>query len=235
MSKNAIVSGATRGIGRSTVLNLARKGYNLALGSRNQEDLAQLKKEILEIDSKLEVLITRINFGEKSDIDFFTKYILDKWNSVDVIINNVGHYDTDSILDFIAEEVIEMMNTNFYSAIHLTSPFLDQMIRNQSGHIFNICSVLSKEVRAEAASYSISKHALYAYSKLLQDEFRGTGIKVTSIIPGSTNTSSWGDANVPRNEFVQPEDVANMIITCLESKKGTFPEEIILQASHRDY
>ncbi|MCI5055934.1 MAG: SDR family NAD(P)-dependent oxidoreductase [Flavobacteriales bacterium] len=235
MSGLAVISGATRGIGRNVAILLAQKGYHLALASRSQEDLAELKREILEINANAQVLITRVNFSEKSDIDFFTKYVLEKWSKVDIIINNVGVYNTDSVLDFNMSDLNETLRINFFSAIHLTSPFLDQMIRSQTGYIFNICSVLSKIVRPKAASYSISKHALLAYSKLLQEEFRGTGIKVTSIIPGSTNTSSWGEANVPREQFVQPEDIADLIWTCIQSKKGTFPEELIIQASHPEY
>ena len=76
---------------------------------------------------------------------------------------------------------------------------------------------LSKKTRKRAVSYSISKHALYTYTKLLRDDLRNFNVKVTAILPGSTNTSSWDGLDAPVKDFVQPEDVANGVLMAIQS------------------
>ena len=96
----------------------------------------------------------------------------------------------------------------------------------KTGYVFNILSVLAKEVRTSAAAYTISKHALKALNDLLREELRPYSIKVCAIYPGSVNTSSWDGISADRESMVQPKDIADFIKNSVTGSKNAFVEEI---------
>lgn len=213
----AIVTGATKGIGKAITLALAGEGYMLGLGSRSLKDLEYLSREIKGLYPHIEVITKSADFSQKYETRNFAETFINYWGDVDVLINNVGVYEEDNLGSFSEKKLEEMMDINFMSAVRMTQPFIPEFKKKGGGHIINICSVLSKKVRKKAVSYSLSKHALYAYTQILRAEMRKHNVKVTAILPGSTNTSSWDGLDAPVEDFVQPEDVANGVIMALKS------------------
>lgn len=213
----AIVSGATKGIGKAITLALASEGYDLGLGARNLEELDFLRKEIQALYPNIEVITKSVDFSQKHETRNFAETFLHHWGEVDILVNNVGVYEEDNLNGLNESTLMNMFNVNFFSAMRLTQPFLPEFKKRKSGHIINICSVLSKKGRKRAVSYSLSKQALYGYTKLLRAELRKHEIKVTAILPGSTNTASWDGLDAPVEEFVQPEDVANGVLMAIQS------------------
>ncbi len=213
----AIVSGATKGIGKAITMALAAEGYDLGLGARNLEELDFLRKEIQAIYPNLEVITKSVDFSQKHETINFAETFIHYWGDIDVLVNNVGVYEEDDLETLTEKGFMDQFNVNFFSALRLTQPFIGEFKKRKSGHIVNICSVLSKKVRKRAVSYSISKQALYGYTKILRAELRKYDVKVTAILPGSTNTASWDGLDAPVDEFVQPEDVANGVIVALQS------------------
>lgn len=213
----AIITGATKGIGRAVTMALAEAGYDLGLGSRNLQELDYLRREIAALYPNVEVITKSADFSQKHETRNFAETFIHHWGEIDVLINNVGSYEEDTLDTFSESKLEDLMNINFYSAIRMTQPFIPEFKKRGGGHIINICSVLSKKVRKNAVSYTISKHALYTYTKLLRKDLRKFNIKVTAILPGSTNTSSWDGLDAPIEDFVQPDDVANGIMMALNS------------------
>ncbi|MAZ38199.1 SDR family oxidoreductase [Salibacteraceae bacterium] len=213
----AIVSGATKGIGKAITLALANEGYDLGLGARNLEELDFLRKEIQAIYPNIEVITKSVDFSQKHETRNFAETFLNYWGDIDILVNNVGVYEEDSLDDLSENGLMNMFNVNFFSAMRLTQPFLPEFKKRKSGHIINICSVLSKKMRKRAVSYSLSKQALYSYTKILRSELRDYDVKVTAILPGSTNTASWDGLDAPVDDFVQPEDVANGVLMAIKS------------------
>ena len=213
----AIVTGATKGIGKAITMALAEEGYDLGLGARNLSELDYLSKEIKALHPDLEVITKSADFSQKHETRNFADTFIHYWGDIDVLVNNVGKYEEDSLDNFSESNLKSLFNINFYSALRLTQPFLPEFKRRKSGHIINICSVLSKQSRNHAVSYSFSKQALYTYTKMLREELRTYNVKVTAILPGSTNTASWDGLEAPVHEFVQPIDVANGVIMALNS------------------
>lgn len=213
----AIVTGATKGIGKAITLALAGAGYDLGLGARNLEELDFLRREIRAVYPSIEVITKSADFSQKHETRNFAETFMHYWGDIDVLINNVGYYEEDSLDSFSESNLVDMFNVNFYSAVRLTQPFLPEFKKRKNGHIINICSVLSKKVRKRAVSYTLSKQALYTYTKILREEMRKSNVKVTAILPGSTNTSSWDGLDAPVEDFVQPEDVANGVMLALTS------------------
>lgn len=228
----AIVTGATKGIGRAIAFELAGKGYSLALSARSVDDLGKLKSDLTELYPRQTVLIKPCDFSIKKQIDEFSDFVKATFKQLDVIVNNVGIYHESTISEDKDGVMENLMNTNVYSAYHLTRHFTDMMKAKKSGHIFNICSVTSLSPRTTAAAYSITKSALLSFSRALSNEMSEYNIKVTSIIPGSVNTSSWDNIPAAKEQFVQPKDISKMISACLNMSQYTLIDEIVIRPLH---
>lgn len=232
--KRAIISGATRGIGKAVAIALADQGYDLALAAR---DLAQLEnfKAVLKERTSGEIMTRSVDFASKFETSNFAQAVLHSWGGAEVIVNNVGIYSM-GIIDREEEGTLEkMLQLNLQSAYYLTLPFLKGMRQQKNGHVFNICSAVCKTPRVNAPAYTISKQALKAFNDVLREEMRPYGVKVTAVIPGSVNTSSWEGIEAPKEDFVQPEDVAALIMQSLSLSRGALMEEIVINPLDKNY
>lgn len=229
----AVISGATKGVGKALAIALAKEGFSLALNARNKNDLEQLQSELLRNYSSNVFIYVGDLSDKNSALDFSTK-VLSEFKNIDVLINNVGKYDLDKITDD-GVDLDDMMKTNLNSAYYLTKYLSINMCKNGKGHIFNICSVLSLMPRSTAATYTISKHALKGFNDVLREEMREYGVKVTAIYPGSINTSSWEGIVAPKELFVQPDDIVNIVKTCLHTSKNANIEEIVIKPLDKKY
>ncbi|MCB0410241.1 MAG: SDR family NAD(P)-dependent oxidoreductase, partial [Flavobacteriales bacterium] len=229
----AVISGATRGLGKALAFTLAEQGFDLAISARNESDLSHLKSELTNAFS-VKVYAQVCDLSKKEEALLFAENVLKEYNQVDVLINNIGKYNVGRLTDEECD-LESMMNTNLNSAYYLTKKIATRMCEHQKGHIFNICSVLSLGPRIDAATYTISKHALKGFNDVLREEMREHQVKVTAIYPGSINTSSWEGIVAPREKFVQPEDICEVIKTCITISKNANIEEIIIKPLDKKY
>jgi short-subunit dehydrogenase len=229
----AVITGATRGVGRALAFMLAREGFGLALCSRSASDLEALKTE-LESSFNSVISIFATDLSVKENAINFSKKVLTKHNKIDVLINNIGRYNIGKLTDETCDLEL-MLKTNLNATYYITKLIAAEMVNNGQGHIFNICSVLSLSPRVDAATYTISKHALKGFNDVLREEMREHNVKVTAIYPGSINTSSWEGIIAPKEKFVQPEDIAETIKTCLYVSKHANIEEIVIKPLDKNY
>lgn len=229
----AVITGATRGVGKALAIMLAQEGCGLTLCSRNLSDLEELKLE-LETNFNIPIFIYQADLSIKEDALLFSKTIIEKFNKIDVLVNNIGKYNIGKLTDNDSDLEL-MLNTNLNSAYYITKHIAANMGNNNSGHIFNICSVLSFSPRVDAATYTISKHALKGFNDVLREEMREHNVKVTAIYPGSINTSSWEGIIAPKEKFVQPKDIAETVKTCLHISKNANIEEIVIKPIDKNY
>ncbi|WP_443937971.1 SDR family NAD(P)-dependent oxidoreductase [Pedobacter sp. MW01-1-1] len=222
----ALITGASKGIGKSIALKLAQSGYDLMLLARNLTDLQQLKIE-LEVYGT-EVNVFSIDFGNIEQVKTFIYAKEMESLYVDVLVNNVGTFLPGSLLDE-ADEVFEKQQYINVNAAYYFSKFFGKKMREvQSGHIFNICSVASKAPVQNAGSYSVTKAAMLSLNHVLRQELAPHHVKVTAFLPGSTLTSSWEGTTIPNEKFVQPEDIAETLYTILTLSKGVNVDEVTL-------
>jgi short-subunit dehydrogenase len=231
----ALITGATRGIGRSLCFAFAQEGFDLIVSARTEQDLLELKKSINGNFPTINVDCYPVDFNEIDQVKLFAIQVSEKYNTIDVIVNNVGVFIPGTISNEEDDVFEKHLNVNFRSAWYLTKPLLQIMKNRRSGYIFNICSTASVSLRSDAASYSISKMALYGFSKALSEELRDYNIKVTAILPSSVNTSSWDGIDAPKNEFIQPEDISNAVIGALTNSKGAYTEEIMIKTLNKNF
>ena len=224
---NAIITGATKGIGKAIAIKLAEAGYNLGICARNNDDLAGLSRELAY--TGVRIFYQATDCSSKTQVYEFCAALIAEFGTIDVLVNNAGVFLPGSLLDEEDERFEYQQLLNLNSAYYL-SKYIGRMMRKQGfGHIFNICSEASKETKQNGGSYSVTKSGLLSLNHVLRQELSEYNVKVTAILPGSTLTASWEGTEIPAGSFVQPEDIANTLHTVLNLSSGVNVEEIILK------
>ena len=147
----------------------------------------------------------------------------------DVLINNAGLFNPGSVIDEPEGSLDEMLNINLKSAYHLTRVLVPEMIKQRSGHIFNICSIASLDAYDNGGAYSISKFALYGFSKNLRRELIPHQIKVTHVLPGAVYTDSWSGSGIDPQRIMEASDIARLIKTAITLSPQACVEELIVR------
>jgi len=227
--KTALVTGATKGMGKAISLALAKEGHKVIACARDWNALQTLQKDITNSYPNAEVFIQSCDFSMPSQVTELLIWLETNSLDVDVLVNNVGLFIPGSILDESDDMLAKHMQINLF-APHLLSVHLGRKMRaNKRGHIFTISSVASRNAIATAGSYSVTKYALAGLTAVLREELKGHNVKVTEIIPGSTLTASWEGTKISKDEFVLPEDIAQALIAVLSMSAGANVDEIIIK------
>jgi short-subunit dehydrogenase len=227
--KNALITGATKGMGRSIAIAFAKEGINLAICSRNEKDLEEFKRELQQINPQVQVVAVVADGSLKEQLLRFAEAAEQQLGFIGIIVNNLGMFDASSILDESENAFDKQLNTNLMPAYHLYRYFGKKMMAAREGHIFTICSVASLDPIAAAGTYSVTKYALLGLNKVMRLEMQPHNVKVTAIIPGSTLTNSWKDAVVDKDKFVSPDDIASAIINIYKMSTGANVDELIIK------
>lgn len=226
---NAVVTGSTKGIGKAIVELLVSKGINIAICSRNENEIDDFLKGLKKAFPKVKAIGLKTDMSVKSDVLKFADFVLKEFETIDILINNAGIFIPGELTKEEDGALEKMIETNLYSAYHLTRSLLPNMIENQSGHIFNMCSIASKIAYPNGGSYSISKFALLGFSKVLREELKTKNIKVTSILPGATWSASWEGVDLPKSRLMQADDIAKIVWSALEMSPSAVIEDIVIR------
>ncbi|HTI61148.1 SDR family oxidoreductase [Mucilaginibacter sp.] len=226
---NALITAATKGMGRATAIALARDGISLAICARNEQELEAFKLELLEMNPGIQVMTQTVDGSVKDQLLGFAASAEKELGFISIIVNNLGMFDPVSILDESDEAFDKQLNTNLMPAYHLYKHFGKKMIAKREGHIFTICSVAALDPIAAAGSYSVTKVALLGLTKVMRAELQPHGVKVTAVIPGSTLTNSWAGTTISEDKFILPEDIASAIVNTYKMSAGANVDEIIIR------
>ena len=226
---NAVITGASRGIGKATAAMLALHGYDLYLCSQNEFNLLQTIDELKRNFPNVNIDGKALNMGDKTQSKLFGEWILGKNISIDLLVNNVGTFIQGNVSDEPDGALEKMLEVNLYSAYHTTRALLPRMKADKSGHIFTICSIASLAAYPGGGAYSISKYALLGFTKNLREELKEFGIKVTAIIPGAVYTDSWKGSGVSEERIMEDRDIAKMIYACSQLSPQAVVEEIVIR------
>ena len=229
MNRKAVITGATKGIGKAIAEVLATDGYDLMICSRTEEDLEALKTDFSLRFPYIKVTAHVVDMGVKSEVIRFGNQIKEDWQRVDVLVNNAGLFIPGAVIEEEDGNIERMIEMNLYSAYHLTRAVLPLMIPHKKGYIFNMCSVASLKPYPNGGSYSIAKYALLGFTKNLREELKPKGIKVTAIMPGATWSESWAGYEAPPERLMNPRDIAEAILSALRMSSGAVIEEIIMR------
>ena len=234
MNRTAVISGGTKGIGKALVQRFAQDGFDIITCSRNQAALDALEVEIQESFPGVRVFTRKSDLSLKAEVNDFVKYIVAKKSHIHVLINNTGVFFPGQISEEPDGQLESMINTNLYSAYYLTRGLLPIMKHDKKGHIFNICSIASITAYVNGGSYSISKYAMYGMTKVLREEMKEHGIRVTAVLPGATLTPSWEGADVPESRFMRAEDVAEAVFGAYSLSENAVVEDLLIRPMEGD-
>jgi short-subunit dehydrogenase len=226
---NAVITGASRGIGKATARIFALHGYDLYLTSLNEQNLLQTIEELERDFPNVSVDGKAFNLGNKQEAQLFGEWVSTEADTIDVLVNNAGNFIQGNVSDEPDGALEEMIQVNLYSAYHLTRSLLPKMMRAKSGHIFTLCSIASLGAYPNGGSYSISKFALLGFTKNLRRELQPHGIKVTAIIPGAAYTDSWKGSGLSPQRLMEADDIAKAIYHATLLSPQAVLEEITLR------
>lgn len=229
MKKLIVVTGGTKGIGRAIIEKFCQQGFDAVSCSRHENELQELKKKVESQIPGANVYTRKADLSDKAQLSDFAGFVNETGRTPEVLVNNAGlfipgmiHQEEEGVLE-------QMMNINLYSAYHLTRKLLPGMIEARKGHIFNMCSTASIMAYTNGGSYCISKFALLGMSKVLREELKDKGLKVTAIMPGATLTASWEGTELPPERFMKPEDVAEACWSAYCMSPQSVVEEILIR------
>ena len=203
--------------------------FDIITCSRNLDDLSKLKEDVNKESKSVSVNFIQSDLSKEKECQNFIDYVKSFKRNLDLLVNNVGIFSPGKIYNEDEGILKRMINTNLYSNYHISRGLIPSMLSRKKGHIFNICSIASKIAYSNGGSYCVSKFALYGMSLCLREELKDKGIKVTSVLPGATLTSSWDGSEFDKNRFVQPNDIAESIFSIYNMSSGSTVEEIIIR------
>lgn len=231
---NIVVTGASKGIGRAIAVKFAANGYSLFLCARNETPLKQLAAELEGTHPGIRVRYKGCDVSDARQVLDFAAWVSEHAGSVDVLVNNAGAFIRGQVHDEPEGVLEKLMQTNLYSAYHLSRALVPDMIRRRSGHIFNICSIASLKAYPFGGSYSITKYALAGFSANLRDELKQYDVKVTAVFPGAAFTASWEESGLERSRFMEAADIAGMVYAASGLSPRACVEEIVIRPQAGD-
>jgi len=225
----AIITGASKGIGKAIALKLASDGIHLILTARNFSELDLLKQEIQKEYPNIQVSVYTADLSNRVEVEKLIEDVLAQHQDLNILINNAGIYKQGDIS--IGDESIleEMMAVNLYAPIHISRGLLPNLLKNQKSQIINICSIAGLDPYPRAGMYSISKFAMQGFSRCLREELKEKAIKVCTIYPGATWSNSWEGSDLPATRIMQSSDVAEVISMSIKLSPSAVLEEITLR------
>ncbi|MCP1123456.1 3-ketoacyl-ACP reductase [Bacillus sp. 3103sda1] len=221
--KNALITGAGRGIGRAVAIALAKEGVNVGLLARSEENLKAVAKEV-EAEGVKAVTATA-DVSSYEEVSEAIETLKNGLGSIDILINNAGISKFGKFLELDVAEWEKIIQVNLMGVYYVTRAALPGMIEQQSGDIINISSTAGQKGAPVTSAYSASKFGVLGLTESLAMEVRKHNIRVTALTPSTVATDmavelGLTDGNPDR--VMQAEDIAEFIVVQLKLNKRTF-------------
>jgi 3-oxoacyl-[acyl-carrier protein] reductase len=221
--KTALITGAGRGIGRATAIELAKEGVNLGLIGLKLENLEKLAEELSQYDVTISAAAADV-----SDLEAVTHavdHIKSDLGAIDILINNAGTAKFGGFLELTPVEWEKNIRVNLMGVYNVTRAVLPEMIERKSGDIMNIASTAGEKGAPVTSAYSASKFAVMGLTESLMLEVRKHNIRVTALTPSTVVTDLAYEANLISGDaerVMHPEDLADLIVAGLKLHPRVF-------------
>ena len=219
------ITGASSGIGKALAIEFAKIGCNVFISARRAQELERLKDEAGKLEDN--IFPFPCNVASSTNVDQTVKKILNEFD-LDCLINNAGITSFKHASDNSVNEINDIINTNLLGSIYSIKSVLPNFIKNESGSIINILSVVVDKTFTRSSVYAASKMGLLGYSNSLREEVRKHNIRVINVIPGATDTSMWSQEirKEKSDLMMNPESIAHLIVSAYLQKDNLVTEEI---------
>lgn len=226
--KTAIVTGASRGIGKEIAIRLGNEGMNIVLAARSLTDLEKVQQELNKLNIKSLAVATDIS-KEEEVTHLFDKAV-STFGQVDVAINNAGMGVFKPVEELSVTEWDKMMEVNVRGTFLLTKAVIPHMKQRKSGTIINVASDVSKRTFPNGSAYCASKYAQHAFADAVRKEVLPAGLKVSSIYPGLVDTyfGETEQGTDEKQEWLKPKDIANAVAYILQAPDYVVIDEITI-------
>lgn len=221
IKKNVLITGASRGIGRSTALLFADKGFHVFLNcNKSIEELQKVQQEIEQNHPDCSTIVTG-NVGNPEDVRSIFREIYSHCDSLDILVNNAGVAHIGLLMDLTDEEWRRIIDTNLSSVFYCCREAVPKMVSTKSGRIINISSMWGTVGASCEAAYSASKSGIHGLTRALAKELAPSGISVNAIACGVIDTVMNAQLDkterqelaeeIPAGRFCSPEEIAEVI------------------------
>lgn len=233
--KTAVLTGASRGLGRQIAHRLAQAGMHVALCARNEADLQAVATDVVAQGGSASVHV--LDVRNTHAIHQIVQAIKAERGAIDVLINNAGLSWYKPLVEWTTEEVETVLLVNLNGLIHMTHAVLPHMIERQSGQIINIASDIGRRVVPNMAPYVAAKHGVVGFSGSLLREVKDQGIRVSVLLPGIIDTYFGGAEEGSRDPSwaMHPKDVADVIHTMLTQPRNIILDEVTVHPLGQDF
>ncbi len=229
--KIAIVTGASRGIGKSIALALAERGALVCVTARNAEKLDSVVKEIKDKGGK--AFYVGADLSKETDINLLFQEFKVKAEKVDILINNAGIGIFKDFEDLNSTDYDRMFDLNVKGMFLICRKALEMMIPVKSGHIINISSVQGIKAYKKHSLYTASKHAVMGLTKALSVETQEYNIRVSVILPGGVDTDLIDSVrpDLDRTKLIRPEDISKTVLYFLSLSPQAMVDQVYIRRS----
>ena len=234
-NKVAVVTGAGRGIGRAVALAYAKMGADVVCVSRTEENSAKVAAEVEELGRR--AWAVAVDVSDTAAVDAAAKGILESTGRVDILVNNAGVTRDNLLMRMSEEEWDTVIDTNLKGAFNFTKALTRPFIKQRSGRIINIASVIGLIGNAGQSNYAASKAALIGFTKSIAKELATRGITVNAIAPGFIETDMTAAlsekmregilGNVPLGRFGSPDDIAHAAVFLAMEPSGYITGQVL--------
>lgn len=223
MSKVAIVTGSSRGIGKSIAFYLAKNGFTVVVNSKNQNDASMVAKELQE-NFQIKSVGIAADIRNQNDVQKLINHTIEKFHQIDVLVNNAGVLIVKSLRETTEEEWDYAIDTNLKGTYLCSKEVLPSMLSKRSGCIININSGAGKRGYAELSAYCASKFGVVGITQSLAEEVGQYGIAVIAVCPGAVATDmqkqfmNEQEYENRKQSMISPEKVAQITLQAIDGK-----------------
>lgn len=225
--KVALITGASRGIGKQIALTMASEGYDVIINfNGNEEKAKEVCDECLNLGSN--AMIVKANVADFAQVEAMVKTVVDAYGRIDVLVNNSGITKDTLLLRMSEDDFASVVDVNLKGCFHCIKHVSKVMMKQRSGAIINMASVIGLVGNVGQANYAASKAGIIGLTKSVAKELAARGIRVNAIAPGfiATEMTEVLDdkvkdgimSNIPLKQFGSVEDVANMVVFLASDK-----------------
>jgi len=224
--KVAIVTGASRGIGRAICVALAKEEAAVVLAARAVDKLEETAKQVTAVGGKAEIVVT--DLAEEESIKNLVKATNEKFGRLDILVNNAGVTHSAELEDTDTADWDRLFAVNTRAPFILCREALPLLRKAEAAYIINIVSIVGVKCYPLQSAYTASKHALRGMTKSLAEELQGSNVRVHSICPGGVDTDMIHEIrpDIKKEDLMQPEEIAELVLYLVTHKGNAVIDEL---------
>lgn len=237
MQKTALITGASRGMGKAEAIEFAKKGYNVIINFSSNKEKADAVKEEIERDYQVKAIAIQADLRNHEDMDRLVDESIQVFGKIDVLVNNAGYATYGDVKEKTIESFDEMMRIHLYAPFYLTQLLAPKMAENMFGRIINISSIdATKTYNAESAEYDAAKAALINLTMTMSLAYQPY-VNINCVCPGWMHTDMTDENSAELNEYIigriskgrfgKPEEVAK-VVTFLASEDAEYIDGAVI-------